>query len=78
MSTVPTSAQVADESAVDAFLEARHSQPHDLLGHHLGPGGLTVTAYRPLARSVRARLENGETLELHHVKGGVWSGPPRR
>jgi hypothetical protein len=38
MEPVPTAALVADYSAVDAFLEGRHSQPHDLLGHHLGHG----------------------------------------
>jgi 1,4-alpha-glucan branching enzyme len=74
MTIIPTMPLVQDESAIDAFLEARHSQPHDLLGHHLGPGGLTVTAYRPLARSVRARLQDGTVLDLPHVRGGIWSG----
>jgi len=74
MEPVQTAALVADYSAVDAFLEGRHSQPHDLLGHHLGPGGLTVTCYRPLAASVRARLADGTLLDLPHVKGGIWSG----
>ena len=74
MEPIQASAQVADYSAVDAFLEGRHSQPHDLLGHHLGPGGLTITAYRPMASSVRAKLGDGTLLDLPHVKGGVWSG----
>ncbi|MEI2731477.1 MAG: 1,4-alpha-glucan branching protein GlgB [Dermatophilaceae bacterium] len=74
MPAVRTTAMVADESAITAFLEARHSQPHDLLGHHVGPGGLTVTAYRPLAASVRARLQDGTILDLPHVRGGIWSG----
>jgi len=74
MTPLSTSAQVADESALQAFLEGRHSQPHDLLGHHQGPGGLTVTAYRPLAGSVRARLADGSELDLHHVRDGLWSG----
>ncbi len=74
MEPVPTAALVADYSAVDAFLEGRHSQPHDLLGHHLGPGGLTITCYRPMADSVRARLADGTLLDLPHVKGGIWSG----
>ncbi|MBK8470029.1 MAG: 1,4-alpha-glucan branching protein GlgB [Actinomycetales bacterium] len=74
MEPVQTSAQVADYSAVDAFLEGRHSQPHDLLGHHLGPGGLTITCYRPMAASVRAKLADGQVLDLPHVKGGIWSG----
>ena len=74
MEPVATRAQVGDYSAVDAFLEGRHSQPHDLLGHHLGPGGLTITAYRPMAQTVRARLADGTILDLPHVKGGIWSG----
>ena len=74
MDPVQTQALVADESAITAFLEGRHSQPHDLLGHHVGPGGLTVTAYRPMARTVRARLADGTVLDLPHVRGGVWSG----
>ena len=78
MTTVPATPQIGDESAVQAFLEGRHSQPHDLLGHHLGPGGLTVTAYRPLARSVRARLADGTTFELDHIRGGIWSGTAGR
>ncbi len=74
MTPIQTQAMVADESAITAFLEARHSQPHDLLGHHLGPVGLTVTAYRPMARTVRARLQDGTVLDLPHVRGGIWSG----
>jgi 1,4-alpha-glucan branching enzyme len=71
---LPTVAQVIDESAITAFLEGRHSQPHDLLGHHVGPGGLTITAYRPMARTVRAKLQDGRILDLPHVRGGLWSG----
>ncbi len=74
MTTVQSTPQIGDDSAVQAFLEGRHSQPHDLLGHHVGPGGLTVTAYRPMARTVRARLADGTTFELDHIRGGIWSG----
>ena len=51
MSTEPTIVSIQDESALFAFLEGRHSQPHDLMGHHQGPGGLTVTAFRPLSKN---------------------------
>ena len=74
MTTVPPTPQFGDESALTAFLEGRHSQPHDLLGHHLGPGGLTVTAYRPMAKTVRARLADGTHVDLRHLRGGLWSG----
>jgi len=62
-----------DDTAIDALLLGRNGQPHDLLGHHLGPGGLTITAFRPMARSVRARLGTGDVVDLQHVRDGVWS-----
>lgn len=62
-----------DDRAIDALLQGRNGQPHDLLGHHLGPGGLTITCYRPLATSVRARLGSGEHVDLQHIRDGVWS-----
>ncbi|HET7399197.1 MAG TPA: 1,4-alpha-glucan branching protein GlgB [Intrasporangium sp.] len=71
--TIQPHPSTLDETALTAFLEGRNGQPHELLGHHLGPGGLTITAYRPFARSVVARLDNGEHLPLEHVRGGVWS-----
>ncbi len=71
--TEPVTVSIRDESAILAFLAGRHSQPHDLLGHHQGPGGLTVTAYRPMARSVRCRLGDGRVFELAHLAGGIWS-----
>ena len=66
-------APVLDDAAITAFLEGRNGQPHDLLGHHVGPGGLTITAYRPLAKTVRARLDSDNVVDLHHVRDGIWS-----
>jgi len=74
MKTVRTTAQLGDLGPLQAFIEGRNGQPHDFLGHHLGPGGLTITAYRPLAKSVRARLSNGVVMDLGHVRDGVWTG----
>ncbi|WP_051510318.1 1,4-alpha-glucan branching protein GlgB [Intrasporangium oryzae] len=68
-----TPTPVLDDSAITAFLHGRNGQPHDLLGHHVGPGGLTITAFRPLARSVAARLDSGDRVELQHVRDGIWS-----
>ena len=59
-----------DDAAITAFLHGRNGQPHDLLGHHIGPGGLTITAYRPYATRVGARLDSGERVELLHVRDG--------
>lgn len=73
MKTVQTTAEIGDQGPLEAFLEGRNGQPHDFLGHHVGPGGLTITVFRPLAQSVRARLADGTILELGHVRGGVWT-----
>ncbi|GAB3876881.1 1,4-alpha-glucan branching protein GlgB [Terrabacter terrigena] len=62
-----------DDAAITAFLHGRNGQPHDLLGHHMGPGGLTITAYRPYASRVSARLDSGDRVDLHHVRDGIWS-----
>ena len=86
MKTVRSIVQLGDEGPLQAFLEGRNGQPHDFLGHHLGPGGLTITAYRPLAKSVRARLADDsvllrEGLQLllaeagHEVVAAVGDGP---
>ncbi|HVD63674.1 MAG TPA: 1,4-alpha-glucan branching protein GlgB [Lapillicoccus sp.] len=74
MKTVRTTASLGDLGPLQAFVEGRNAKPHDFLGHHLGPGGLTVTAYRPLATSVRVRLADGAVMDLGHVRHGVWSG----
>ena len=55
-------------------MEGKKRPAARLPGHHLGPGGLTITAYRPLAKSVRARLADGVVMDLGHVRDGVWSG----
>ncbi|HET9631885.1 MAG TPA: alpha-amylase family glycosyl hydrolase, partial [Terrabacter sp.] len=73
MTTDTSQGPSLDEAAITAFLQGRNGQPHDLLGQHLGPGGLTVTAFRPFATRVGARLDTGDRVELHHVRDGIWS-----
>ncbi len=58
--------------SINALAGGHHQQPHDLLGQHLEPGGLRLRAFRPLARSVRVRFEDGEVLPLQHEAHGVW------
>ncbi|NNM46259.1 1,4-alpha-glucan branching protein GlgB [Knoellia sp. DB2414S] len=70
--TVPVPTSPAE--AIRALVDGRHQQPHDLLGHHLEPEGLVIRAYRPFARSVAARLADGERVELEHQSDGVWAG----
>jgi 1,4-alpha-glucan branching enzyme len=69
----PTHGLDPADPGIALFLDGRNAQPHDLLGQHLGPGGLTITTYRPLARTVRARLDSGDEVELQHVRDGIWS-----
>ena len=60
--------------AIRALADGRHQQPHDLLGHHLEPGGLRVRAYRPFASTVAVRFADGTRLDLAHESEGVWGG----
>ena len=73
MTTETSPGPSLDDAAITAFLHGRNGQPHDLLGHHVGPGGLTITAYRPYATRVGARLDSGERVDLQHVRDGIWS-----
>ncbi len=68
-----TTGPTLDDGAITAFLQGRNGQPHDLLGHHVGPGGLTITVYRPMATGVSARLDSGDRVDLQHVRDGIWS-----
>ena len=72
MSTEPTIVSIQDESALFAFLEGRHPSRTTSWGI-TRPGGLTVTAFRPLAKNVRVRLADERIMELSHVRGGIWS-----
>ncbi len=67
-------AQTPDVSgAISALAAGRHQQPHDLLGQHLEPGGLRLRAFRPMASSVVARLDDGTSITLEHEAQGVWT-----
>ena len=65
--------------AIRALADGRHQQPHDLLGHHLEPGGLRMRVYRPLRRGgARCASRTASALELAHEADGVWGGAARR
>jgi 1,4-alpha-glucan branching enzyme len=70
----PPPAVSTPQEAIRALADGRHQQPHDLLGHHVEPGGLRIRVYRPFAGQVVVRFEDGELLELHHEADGVWGG----
>ncbi|HEY8624849.1 MAG TPA: 1,4-alpha-glucan branching protein GlgB [Solirubrobacteraceae bacterium] len=59
----------------DTLVRREHGDPHSLLGAHPSSGGLVIRAFRPAARGVSAKLEDGATVELRQVHpGGVFEG----
>jgi len=57
-----------------AVAEGRHYDPHAVLGAHPARSGWVVRARRPLAQRVLALLEDGSSVPLAHIGGGVWEG----
>ena len=70
----PVPVPATPQEAIRAFIDGRHQQPHDLLGHHLEPEGLVVRAFRPFAASVAVRFADGEQVAMEHESDGVWRG----
>ena len=59
----------------DMLVRREQRDPHSLLGAHASPDGLVIRAFRPGARSVSAKLEDGNAVELRQVHpGGVFEG----
>jgi 1,4-alpha-glucan branching enzyme len=67
----PTPAPIA-RSELDRLLHGLHHNPHELLGPHPHDGGVTVRVLKPLARSVRAELPDGSTVDFAHEHEGIW------
>ena len=67
----PTPAPIA-RTELDRLLHGVHHNPHELLGPHPHDGGVTVRVLKPLARSVRAELPDGSTVDFTHEHEGVW------
>lgn len=58
-----------------AIAQARHPQPHSVLGQHtVAGGGWVIRALRPLASTVTAIRANGTRITLNHIGHGVWQG----
>ena len=60
-----------------AVAEARHPQPHSVLGQHKDGSGWVIRARRPLATSVTAIRANGTRISLRHLAHGIWQGRAR-
>jgi 1,4-alpha-glucan branching enzyme len=57
---------------IERVVAGQHHDPHSVLGAHLGPGGVTIRALRPLAASVTAVLPDGSRYPLRHLHQGVF------
>ncbi len=72
-SKTPAIAPVAAEE-VELLVHGQHGSPHSILGPHPHDGGVTIRAFKPLARRVVVRHGDGTTYELEHEHEGVWVG----
>jgi 1,4-alpha-glucan branching enzyme len=71
--TAPSQADPVSRETIDAIVAGVHHDPHSVLGAHPGPGGTTIRALRPLARSVTVVLPDGGRVPMTHVHEGVFS-----
>jgi 1,4-alpha-glucan branching enzyme len=62
-----------DPTEFDLLVRGEHGHPHSILGPHPYAGGVTVRAYKPLAKSVTV-FHSGIRTELTHEHDGVWVG----
>jgi 1,4-alpha-glucan branching enzyme len=58
---------------IERIVAGQHHDPHSILGAHPGPGGVTVRALRPMAKSVVLVLADGRRLDMEHVHEGVFA-----
>jgi 1,4-alpha-glucan branching enzyme len=62
-------------SELEALARREHSQPHAVLGAHLGNGGVVIRALRPAARKVAAKPAKGKSVPLERVHpAGIFEG----
>jgi 1,4-alpha-glucan branching enzyme len=58
---------------IDAIVAGTSHDPHAVLGAHPVPGGVTVRALRPLARTVTVVLAGGSRYPASHLHEGVFA-----
>src|SRR5207302_4737620 len=58
---------------IERIAAGQHHDPHSVLGAHPGPDGVIIRAFRPLATSVTAVLDDGRRLPMEHVHEGVFA-----
>ncbi len=54
-----------------ALVSGTHASPHDVLGPHVGSGGVTIRTLRPLAHTVSVR-SGAKSVPMTHEHEGVW------
>ena len=62
---------VAAHADIDALVEGRHANPHDLLGPHPHADGVTIRVLRPAATSVDVVVGDRRIPAVHEYRG-VW------
>ncbi|MDM7832374.1 1,4-alpha-glucan branching protein GlgB [Cellulomonas edaphi] len=71
MSPVASSPVPVDSDTLRAVAHGAWFDPHSVLGPHVGEGGVTIRALKPMAEAVVARTATG-TYDLTHEQDGVW------
>jgi 1,4-alpha-glucan branching enzyme len=78
LSATPSAGKAAPRASgislgeIERVVAGQHHDPHSVLGAHVGPGGVTIRALRPLAASVTAVLPDGTRYPLRHRHQGVF------
>ncbi|HLV05993.1 1,4-alpha-glucan branching protein GlgB [uncultured Georgenia sp.] len=67
----PGTALPVDSDVLHAVAVGLHHQPHDVLGPHVGEGGVTIRTLRPLADAVTLVTEEGRRPFTHEHEG-IW------
>ena len=66
--------QPVDVDELELLVRGEHGSPHSILGPHPHDGGVTVRAFKPLAKRVTVRHGDGTSYELAHEHEGIWVG----
>jgi 1,4-alpha-glucan branching enzyme len=58
---------------LERIVNGEHHNPHQVLGPHPGPDGVTIRVLRPMAERVTA-LASSTRTDLEHEHSGIWVG----
>jgi len=64
-----------EAAQLEAIVQREHGDPHSILGVHAAAQGAVIRAFRPAARTITARLDDGAGVVLEKIHpGGVFEG----